>query len=521
MVMALAVGLGWLCVTTVLIADGAGPKPICEVERAAVGLATQYLSAGPDSWWPSLSQGSPLRALGRKAVKREIAVRCGPPKGATWRLRTSAPGWEDVVVFTIEYPSGLDETLSLELVQEDGWKIVQVRISAEPLRRRAGIDEVLLPVQDAGIGLSPPASRWAVPLILLLAVATYLRLGQRLRRVPLSGLLLVTLGGLAWSCAKEEVVKESTEPFGRLAPLLTLREITAAGGVDPEPLFATLPSAGLEAEVGHVWEAAYRILRFELNEAQTILDTFPSPSGNAAVEVLRARLGFLRSEEVETLLSYERARDVGPDHDGLRLEMAQSYLQLGYIDKSEITFELLRTMGSREPDVHYFLAQFAVFDGREEAGTEHFKTAWSLQPVERDSVFSDPFLAYLATRPEVFPLLELASVVEPLADRPAVESRPLSLPEDAEARLSGDLLELTLGESTVIVPGGGSLAQEGTAVEDAGAPPAVVEKKSGLWSGCQRWSRRLEHREPWRSHSCVARPRSRHWRCCETANGRS
>lgn len=137
-------------------------------------------------------------------------MRCGPPNGATWRLRTSAPGWEDVVVFTIEYPSGLDETLSLELVQEDGWKIVRVRISAEPPRRRAGIDEVLLPVQDAGLGLSPPASRWAVPLTLLLAVATHLRLGQRLRRVPLSALLLVTLGGLAWSCAKEEVVKEST-----------------------------------------------------------------------------------------------------------------------------------------------------------------------------------------------------------------------------------------------------------------------------------------------------------------------
>lgn len=467
---AVAVGLGWLCTAALLLADGAAPKPISEVERAAVSLAANYLTSGPDSWWPALAAGAPLRALGKKAARREIAVRCGPVKGTTWRLQTSAPGWEDVVVFTIEYPSGLDETLTLELVQDEGWKIAHVRIMAESPPHRPGIEEIL---QGSGAapdpGLSAPILLWAWLLTLLVIATGWHSLGRPGRVIPLVGLAAFGLAVLTWSCSKEEVAVEATKPFRQLASLLTLREITTSGGIDPEALFAELPAEGVEGEIGHIWEAAYRILRFELNEAQPILDSFPAPSGNAAVEVLRARLGFLRSAEVETLLAFERALDVGPDHDGLRLEMAQSYIQLGYIDKSEVTYELLRSMGSREPDVYYSLAQFAAYQGREEEGIERFRTAWNLLPVERNALFSDPFLAYLATKPEVFPLLELSKVAEPVVGEPAVETRSMMFPDGAESRLSGDLLEVKLGDSTLRVPGGGALADASTVVEDAGA----------------------------------------------------
>lgn len=476
-----AVGLCWLLLAGVSAADEVVPKPISEVERAAVDLAARYLESGPASWWPVLSTGSPLRVLGEKSAKREIAVRCGPAKGATWRLQTSAPGWEDVVIFTIDYPSGLDETLSLELVQEDGWRIDRLRTLAEPPPHRAGIDEVL-DTTASGVDLDR-----SVPLLLLACVAAMMALGctglacgRGKGALQVLGLFGLAVGLLTWSCSKteERVAAQSPETFSHLASLLTLREITTTGGVDPEALFAQLPTDGVVGEVGKVWEAAYRILKFELDDAQAILDSFPSPAGNAAVELQRARLGFLRSNEVETLLGFEEALDVGPDHDGLRLEMAQSHAQLGFMDKSEIAFALLRGMGSREPDVYYTLAQFATLDGRMEEAIESFEIAWHLLPVEREALFSDPFLAYLATRPKVFPLLELASVLQPAVARSIEERQPLTFPETAEPRLSGDLLEVELGDAKLLLPGGGIMAAIETPIEDPGTRTRREEERA-------------------------------------------
>ncbi len=474
-VRALLVSLGWLWMASGIAAETPAPRPISEAEGAAVALAVDYLTEGPDSWWPYLSRQSPLRALGRKAAKREIAVRCGPAKGATWRLQASAPRWEDVVVFRIEYPSGLEESLSLEMVEEDGWKIAHVRILSEPPPPRLGVEEMLSSSSAADPGPLIPMAMGVFLVAVLVAFMGRTRHGVMAWRFAWASAVMPLI--VVWSCTQVEEI-ESRETFVRLAPLLTLREITAAGGVDPEPLFAELPTSGLVGKVGHSWEAAYRILRFELNEAQSILDTFPSPAGNAAIELLRARLGFLRSDEVETLLGFEKALEVGPDHDGLRLEMAQSHVQLGFLDKSHIVFELLRSMGSREPDVYYTLARFAVYEGREDDAEELFRTAWELQPVERDEVFSDPFLAYLATRPAIFPLLELSSVAEPTVIAEATGTHPLEFRIGTEARLSGESLELKLGEATLMVPGGSALAGAGTVVEDAGARRRREERRA-------------------------------------------
>ena len=120
-----------------------GPRPLTEAERQAVVFATEYLDRGPEAWWDRLASSSPLRTLGREAALEEIEVRAGEPGGARWELQAADPDFsESGAVFTLEFPSGVDDTLLVEMVEEKGaWKIESLRISAEaaqsgPSRRR-------------------------------------------------------------------------------------------------------------------------------------------------------------------------------------------------------------------------------------------------------------------------------------------------------------------------------------------------------------------------------------------------
>ncbi|HSF43978.1 MAG TPA: hypothetical protein VLT87_29580, partial [Thermoanaerobaculia bacterium] len=89
-----------------------GPRPLTEAERQAVLLAAQYLDRGPGAWWDHLASGSPLRELGREAALEEIEVRAGDPAGARWELQAADPELsENAAVFTLELPSGVDDTL--------------------------------------------------------------------------------------------------------------------------------------------------------------------------------------------------------------------------------------------------------------------------------------------------------------------------------------------------------------------------------------------------------------------------
>src|SRR5258706_10138182 len=134
-----AVAAALLCVMTAggaaLAAPApAGPRPLTEAERQGVVFAAEYLERGPAAWWDHLSRTSPLRRLGREAALAEIEVRAGSPAEAQWELQAAAPELSGAgAVFGLQFPSGLDDTLILGLVQEGGaWKIDTMRISAEP-----------------------------------------------------------------------------------------------------------------------------------------------------------------------------------------------------------------------------------------------------------------------------------------------------------------------------------------------------------------------------------------------------
>jgi hypothetical protein len=109
-------------------------RPISDAERRAVELAVLYLDGGPTAWWPEIASASPLRDMGKEAAVGEIAVRAGPPGGARWLLQTPTPGSpRGLTVFSIAYPSGIEEHLTLLLAEEEGtWKIQAIRSLADP-----------------------------------------------------------------------------------------------------------------------------------------------------------------------------------------------------------------------------------------------------------------------------------------------------------------------------------------------------------------------------------------------------
>ncbi|MEM8933249.1 MAG: hypothetical protein AAGE94_18820, partial [Acidobacteriota bacterium] len=113
----------------------AEPRRLSAAERRAVELASALFADGPRALWPQLAPSSPWRPLGVDAAAAEMSVRVGPTRGSTWTLRTPDPHLGDqVAIFTVEFPSGLDETLVFEMVdQGDRQMLHRIRCLAEPL----------------------------------------------------------------------------------------------------------------------------------------------------------------------------------------------------------------------------------------------------------------------------------------------------------------------------------------------------------------------------------------------------
>ncbi len=110
-----------------------GPRPLTAAERQGARLAMQYIAGGAAAWWPELARGSWLRALGQEAAIAEIETRVGPQAGSHWTLQAAPAEFAaHGAAFTIVFPSGADDTLLLELVEEGGaWRIDSLRVAAE------------------------------------------------------------------------------------------------------------------------------------------------------------------------------------------------------------------------------------------------------------------------------------------------------------------------------------------------------------------------------------------------------
>jgi tetratricopeptide (TPR) repeat protein len=467
----------------------AGPRRLTDAERQGVVFAAEYLERGPAAWWDRLSRTSPLRRLGREAALAEIEVRAGSPAEAQWELQAASPELSaSGAVFGLQFPSGLDDTLILGLVPEGGgWKIDSLRISAEPAAASAAAGSssdgpesqpaVSAPFRLARLPLWLLAGLGGIGLILLLAAWD-----QRPRRGVALGLgaagALLVLGALAagllprvlGSRGVSGVAKGGGGPdLAELRSLLPLRRaLTQPGGTVPEAAPAVVRGPGAAGRVASLWWAQHLLGRMDFRGVDGLLAGFPSPGKYPLAELLRARLAFLRLQEMPTATAYQRAVAVGALQEGLLAESAQAFLVLGFHDHAREFLRQLQDLGSRRADTYLALAELAVLDHRMAEGEDFFRTAWRLQPSLRSQVMDRPVLLAFFQDVQIRRLVHLESAAEPVAACAEVSRRALSPPAGFEARLLGETLRLTRGGAELRVPGACDLAPPGTKIDHAG-----------------------------------------------------
>lgn len=456
------------------------PRPLSEAERQAVVLAARYLAEGPAAWWDQLSTHSHLRAVGRDSALREIQVRVGPTAGARWELRTPganvAPG---TAIFSIGYPSGLDEVLVLSLVDERGaLRLHDLKTLAEDAR--------------PGARTLPPApshteSRTVVLIALGFAVSGLaFGLAALLRANRVAVVAFTALGTAALGAALL-VPRTPAKAAGKAPPsgdslrglggLLALRHAFEAGSGDLKAQVNTLPP-GPASDVAHVW-LAQKALQSSVDEAQSALRALSFTAEIPWAHVLKARIGILRKSEVDAALGYEKAAELGPVHDGLLLEAAELLGGLGFDSQARAHIDALGKLGSRTADAHYVAAELALEANRPEDAEREFLLAWHLKPVDRRELFQGGSVAELLRRPAVQKDLDLGSASEPTPAPLPRPPRPVSLPVGAQALISGSLLRVVFSEDAALdVPGGADLAPAGTAAEDAGARARIEEART-------------------------------------------
>src|SRR5436305_1791722 len=471
------------------------PREISAAERAAVGLAADYLQRGPEAWWEQLSANAPLRRLGRAAALEEIGVRAGPSDGASWQLLTPGPKLgPQTAAFGVELASGLDETLILHLVDEGGWKIESVRISAEPAAAPGASSKPAPkhPPEPAPSGAAAPAPSAGSPAWLPLALfalglagaagAFLLARGGKRRLALIAGAATVAVGAAVglwiWmAAAPTNPVARAVRPipspvvdvgFLRLGPLGPLRWALAEGK-DREEIERRLAAPVADPmlrEAQTLWRAQYLLLESNLKAAGDTLAGLPSPSKAPLADLLRARLAFRRYQREQTQAFYDAAIGGGLDTDALHLESAFGKELTDQEDLGDAELALLTQTGSRLAAPWYTAARRAAAEDRLSEAEDLLLQAWHLEPVSRAELFDDPVAAFLVTRPKLFPELHFGDPEEPRLP-PEGPRRPLPLPIGAQIATCGQALRLTVGGGELEVPGGAALAPEGTPVEDA------------------------------------------------------
>ncbi len=489
------------CITLVIVSMAALPLPASEVraisdaERAAVDHAAAYLSAGPEALVARLSSSSPLRNLPAAEAAKEIEVRLGPPSGATWELQTVVPALRDkVAVFDIAYPSGVDETAVFELSKsEDTYKIDNLRILAEESPQKAIFPapprSAPQPVETAKFPVDKLAFGLCLVACTLATAAALLRRGHKgfvMAAIPsaavlvLSALSLAVLAGehtrVETTAAHDAAKAKMDDSYPRLASLLDLRRALASGS-DTKDMSTVAARTGVARDVAKLWKAQMDLQQVRIDAAKRTLASFPTPSSIPLVEILRGRLGLMEQDESASAVAFEHAVSLGPGRDGLWSETAHALLALGYEDRCVKYLDRLERIGSRDADVYYVLSMFRAFKDKEEESERLLNTAWALHPAQRSRVIGVPILWSVIRKPATSNFINLSAPEEAPVTSPAASTRAIALPADAVARVSGDYLDVQIGDQELSVPGGACLAPAGTRPMDAESWSRLEEEK--------------------------------------------
>lgn len=452
------------------------PRPISAAERAAVELALAYAERGAAAWVERRAAGSWLGALPAAEAAAEIAARCGPAEAAHWRLQTPAASFgPETAIFTVEFPSGIDETVVLTLAEASGvWTLADLRSLVDPVAAARGVTSNRATLPPAGAPVIPRAAgSWLGAALLAAAAALAVGPARRRPAVAVGALLALAVGALA---CQREADGDSTAPEPatarlRLAPLEPLRRALAAGtdraAIDRE--LAALPADPPLQRVAALWSAQLAWIEGHLRAVEQTLAALPEPSGTPLAELLRARLALSRFQTGTTGWAYTRAIDQGPDHDGLRLEAIQANSWTGEESRASVELALVVEMGSRLAEPWYASGREALIAERGEEAEQRFATGWKLAPLPRRELFDDPATAALVARSGSFALFELHSAEEPKVAPAERGTAAIAPPVGTEATLAGAELTLRRGEYELTVPNGAPLAPPAAVVESADA----------------------------------------------------
>jgi hypothetical protein len=450
------------------------PRPISPAERAAVRLAADYLTLGVERWEAAVAEESFLASLPPFERRAEIEVRLGPPEGAEWSLATpSGAAGPGAAAFSILYPSGLEEFLELELV-EDGerWKLARISSSVDPRPEPVDFGELFnsenlaKPLSD-----SPPPWLWAAAALFLVPLS-YRYVGLRWRVLRRWALVAPGLAMIVWSCGGgseqgADATLDGQHPGEtRLGELRELRW-RSAGAAEGDAAVEE-PSAGPLLDVAHIWEAEELLLGSKLTAAEELLQSVPTDARYPRAELLRARVALLHDEAEAALEGYKRAQQLFGSFFVVEWEMVEALIQFGEHGSARAKIGYLAEAGSRRSDVHYISAFLQLSDGLEDEADETFQRAWALDPQGREEIFTNPILATFAARPAVLPLLDLGSHEEPEVEAEDAGFDPLEVSPEVEGSLYGRRLVMRAGDSALEVPNGAPLAPAGTRVGQAG-----------------------------------------------------
>ena len=488
--------LALLCAVVTTAAFGAvnAIRPLSFAERAAVQIAANYIATGPQAVYDQLSTNSPFRKLSKNDALQEIEVRFGPPAGATWELQTVVPALQDsTAVFNISYPSGADETAIINFEAESGnFKVHDVRILAE----KSNTQPIFPPAVEADAAATPekksddpnsiPLGAGIAGVVLVISsIVTSTRKASASRLMLLGAVLAVGVGGyVAYGNLKKQAADAAAlklsaddEAFPRLAKLLPFRRAIAAG----TDVAAAAPPAGLKAtaaQVAKLWNAQLDLEQMRTDSAMRTLRREPDPSPIPLTEILRARLAVTQAKETDSVIAYEHAVNLGPGRDGLWLETSQALDTLGFSDRAEMYLKRLARIGSRDANVYYSLALLAAYHGHDDDAVNAIKTGWKLRPIPREQLVGAPVLWSILRKPEVVSEIQLSAAAEATFASPQISTRAIQLPPNAQPRVSGEFLDVQIGDAELAVPGGAALAPQGTPVADAGVWQRQEDQKA-------------------------------------------
>jgi hypothetical protein len=454
----------WMASLLPVAADGSVPA-ITPAEKAACEIVADHLARGARAFQERLSAESEFAGLKPDRQLLEIEARVGPHEGAYWQLRTAARDFaEHGAVFSVTFPSGLEDVVSIELENgKGGWSVRDIRTLAEvspealpiaPVRQQAlsGMTRLIVPflllapLLSLGGAILRPRARATSSALLTAALLVFLACFGTI--IDPGWTRLATVSSRLFGGSGNES-KSGTRPL-ELAEIAQLRR-TLAQGVASAPLSSSLPP--IASEVVILWRASMELGIADDAEIQARLQRLTFLSQAPLAHLLRARLASIGGTPERARQAYAALRAHAPSHDAHALE---EWLALDARSREIPTV-------TRDSSLYYLTVVDRLVNSDDVAVRRAFQTAWSQQPVPRETLIASRVFGMLVGDPGLAALVGLNRPKEAVSTTADFARSPMRLPAGAEAVVNGGHLRIEIGGAVLDAPGGASMASSSTA----------------------------------------------------------